>query len=405
MFVVLLAMLGYVLIGVPAHYHESQGGDFPYYVEMAEHPLGSTVPAPWRYRPVHPMLASVLIGAGLPVNAAFLALTFVFAVVSCALMAIYLRQLGLSTFAARAGALLFAVTAGGFVPLRRYFGYSDTITNTFILLVLMAVVSRRTARTAAALGVGTLVKETLLLYLPFALWRSWKQSAGGTTARSTRLGQLAAIAVPPLAAFVLLRVVIGPDPAGTSSVALSWSTQVAYWREAMIHGPARWVLWALAYSMGPVWLLAAIGARHNLRFLGGSALLLVPLLAPLARTTDTERALMLAFPVVFPLAAHALERVRHSRHAVAAAASAIVCAWVAQLTFGWSSTARWFGVSPKDVVFLALCLAPAAAVLLVRHQGAEPPLVWSGLPAADASSIDGKTSGVEGSTATAGHKH
>jgi hypothetical protein len=153
-------------------------------------------------------------------------------------------------------------------------------------------------------------------------------------------------------------------------LALSVEAQLDYWRTAMVHGWVRWLLWALAYSMGPLWLLAAWGAARNWPFLASSTLYLIPLLAPLLRTTDTERALMLSFPVVFPLAASVLDRHRGTAAGVVIAAIAIACQLGAQVTFEWAPTFRLGVVSPKDVVFLLLCLAPLAAVIAFRASGA-----------------------------------
>jgi hypothetical protein len=205
------------------------------------------------------------------------------------------------------------------------------------------------------LAVGTLAKESLLLLLPFL--------AARLHAVRVSLAVAGAVLAAPVAVFLLLRLMIGPDAAGTSSVALTWDAQVEYWRTAMVHGVGRWILWAFAYSMGPVWVLAAIAAPRQWTFVRSCALLLLPLLVPLLRTTDTERALMLAFPVVFPLAAHALQSLRESRHAVSLAALAIACTFAAQLTFDWSPEMRLGVVNAKDAVFVVLCLTPIAPLL------------------------------------------
>jgi hypothetical protein len=367
-----LALLGvlvaYLFAAIPGYFVDTQGGDYPFYVEMANDALGNAVPSPWRYRPLNPWLASWLIKAGASANAAFFTLTFIFAAASIVLLRIFLRQLSVSPFGARAGALLFAVSVGGYIPLRRYHGYPDALTNCLILVVLILVASRRSVATAIALAIGSLAKETMLLLVPFVGWRLHKASVPWQ--------RVVAVVATPIAVYFLLRVVI-PPVAGGTPIALTFSAQIEYWREAMVHGWVRWILWAIAYSMGPVWLLAAAGLRGNWRFLGSVSLYLLALLAPLIRTTDTERALMLSFPVVFALAAHALDQRRGHTSGVIVAAIAIACQLGAQLTYEWAPTFRFWVVSPKDIVFLALCVTPLAAIALT-HSTATPadPLSW-----------------------------
>jgi hypothetical protein len=280
-----------------------------------------------------------------------------------------LRQLGLSRFGARSGAVLFAVTVGAFIPLRRYYGYSDALTNTLILLVLVLTAARRHLATVASLCVGTLAKESLLLLLPF-LGRCWLAATGSWP-------RVAAVVAAPLAVFLLLRLTVPPDPSGASPVALTLQTQFDYWRTAMVHGPGRWVLWALAYSFGPVWLLAVLGIRGNLAFVRSMLLYALPVLVPLTRTTDTERALMLLFPLAIPLAASALDACRDHRLALPVAILAAICSWVAQLTFDWVPQARIGPATVKDIGFVLLSLLPAIAVFAcASRQSTTPSLRW-----------------------------
>jgi hypothetical protein len=270
-------------------------------------------------------------------------------------MRVYLQQLGLSLFASRSGALLFAASVGAYIPLRRYYGYTDALTNFFILLALILAAKRLHLATALALGVGTVAKESMLLLVPFLARRLIVPPGSWWTA--------ATVVAPPVAVFIALRLFVPPDPSGSAPVALTLSAQFDYWRTAMVHGAPRWVLWAFAYSLGPVWLLAAAAIRGNMPFIATMVLYAIPVLVPLTRTTDTERALMLLFPIAFPLAAHAIDRCDGNSRALWITALAVACTWVAQLTFDWIPQQRVGPVNAKDVTFLLLCLAPAAAVL------------------------------------------
>jgi hypothetical protein len=344
------SLLLYLFTATPEFFSESQGGDYPYYVQIAQAPFDNAVPSPWRYRLLNPLLAALLQSVGISTDAAFLTLTCVFAFVSCVLMRVYLRQIGASPFAACAGMLLFAVSVGGFVPMRRYYGYTDALTNAFTLLILASAAAERYGVTVAALAVGTVAKESTLLLLPFLVVSLW-------IARARRV-VLAALVLVPLLVFGALRWLVTPDGTGFAPVALTWEAQTEYWRAAMVHGVGRWVLWSFAYSLGPVWLLSAIGARRQWQFLTAQLLLLLPIVVPLLRTTDTERALMLAFPVAYPLAAFALDRWRDSRYRALVATCAMVCTWIAQLTFDWTQPMHFGPVNAKDLLFVSLCVLP-----------------------------------------------
>lgn len=363
---ILAGELTWMAATVPDFLSRAHGGDYPYYVQMAETPLTTAVPSPWRYRLLNPWLASLLARGGLSIDVAFLSLTAIFAFASSLAMRSFLRRLSLSPFAAGAGAILFAASIGGYVPLRRYYGYTDALTNFLMLLVLIAATAWRPAAIAALLGVSTVAKESLLLLLPFVVQR--------LRAAAVSWARVAAIVVAPLAVFVGLRLTVGS--AGESPLALAWETQVAYWRTAMVHGAARWMLWSFAYSMGPLWLLAALAAPRHPRFVVVGLWLIVPLIAPIVRTTDTERALLLAFPVVLPLAISLIDECRTRGAQVALAAIVCVASLAGQWTFEWADPPRIGPINAKDLVFAALCLAPAATALICRRPGARATLAW-----------------------------
>ena len=106
-------------------------------------------------------------------------------------------------------------------------------------------------------------------------------------------------------------------------------------------------------------------------------LLIAPLVLPLLRTTDTERVLMLTFPLVCPLAAAALARWKDPRQATAVAWLAIACAWLAQLTFGWRDPLPIGPARAKDLVFAALCVLPLVPGLVIpSHRRETVRLRW-----------------------------
>jgi hypothetical protein len=363
---VLAAIVVYLFQTVPDYLATAPGGDHPYYVEIARGGFDNHAAAPWRYRVLYPYLAALVRSTGASTSVSFFIVTLAFAFASCVLMRAFLRQLSVSTFAATAGALLFTVSVGAYVPLRRGYGYPDTVTNFFVLLALTCLAANRRAAVAAALGVGAFAKESMLLVVPFVAARLW--------AARERLVTIVAVLFPPILVFVVLRVVMAPVD-GSSSLALTWQAQVDYWKTAMVNGVARWILWSIAYSMGPVWLLAAIAVPRNWTFVRDFGWYVLPLVAPLVRTTDTERALMLSFPLVFALAANAIDGVGRARHRATIVALVTACVLGSQMTWDWSPTMRLGIVNAKDLVFLALSLTVLALVWRPSLD-ASPALAW-----------------------------
>jgi len=372
---VLLAFLfsevAYLVRFVPDYVARGHGGDYPLYVQMAEALLVNSVRSPWKFRLLNPLLASIPIRLGTSPEIAFLIVCFASAFGACLLMAMYLRQLALSEWSARAGALLFAASVGGLIPLRRYYGYPDATTNLVILAVLICAASQRAIATAISLGLAALAKESALLLLPFLALRMkvptvwWRR---------------AAVLGVPVIVFVLLHTLISSsDPPGSSPLGFTISEQFRYWDTAMVHGAGRWVLWAFAYSMGPLWLIAWLSGARNPLFIKSFAPFLLVLGVPLLRTTDTERVLMLCFPVVFPLVGRALDECGNSRRRSVVAVVTGICTLGAQLTFDWAPKATQFGVNPKDFVFLSLCVIPVGLVFVCRSMAPTliaAPLDW-----------------------------
>jgi hypothetical protein len=356
---ILLALgLALCVLTTPDYLAVAAGGDFPFYVQMAASPLANAAAPPWNLRILNPALASALIAAGVPVSLAFLTLTWLFALVSSTLMGIFLRQLMVSPLASRAGALLFAASAGGCALLRRNFGYPDALTNCGILAVLICVAAKRRGLLAWALTAAAFTKETVLLMLPWCAWqaRHWRP----------RLAVIALIALP-IGVWLMLRIALSSADA---PVAFTIGDQLAYWREAMTHGALRWILWSVVYSLGPIWLVALIAAPRNIAFIARFALFLAAVFVPLARTTDTDRALMLTFPVVIPLAACALDNCGARHRVLIASAITIACTLITQMSFAWSPAARIGPLNAKDLLVATVCLL-SAGVVMFYQQAAE----------------------------------
>jgi len=353
---------------VPDYFTMARGGDWGHYRMMAVSLVSNDAASPWKYRLLNPLLAGLLIRAGASPPVAFFALTCTFAMASCVMMGVFLRQLSLSPFAARVGAMLFAVSVGGYAPLRRVYTYPDALTNFLLLAVLWTVVAGRWQAMAAALACAAFAKENVLLLLPFLAvrMRAWRAPPAA-----------GAVLLVPVIIWIALRIWL-TSPGAEAPLAFSVEELQTYWKTAMVHGVVRWMLWAFAYSMGPLWLVALAAIPANRSFAAGFVLYAAALVAPLLFTTDTERVLMLLFPLVFPLVAWSLDDGEHTRARVAATIT-VFCTLAAQMTFDWASTLRLGIVNAKDLAFLTLCIVPLAATWPQIRAAARTrrPLEWS----------------------------
>ena len=257
---------------------------------MAETPLTTTVPSPWRYRLLNPWLASLLSRRALDRRRLSHAHD-VFAFASSLAMRTFLRRLSLSPFAAGAGASSSPRRSAAMCrsALLRLHRRADQLPDA---ARPDAATAWRPAVTAALLGVGTIAKESLLLLLPFVVERARAAAVDVDANRDGGAGAAGRVRV--------LRLIVGT--AGESPLALNWETQVAYWRTAMVHGAAAGFCGRSRTRWARCGCWRHWPRRGTWRFLGIGLWLIVPLIAPIVRTTDTERALLLAFPVVLPLA-------------------------------------------------------------------------------------------------------
>lgn len=341
-----------VLAQLAPNFHANGGGDYHQYSQMTRTPLNNTAAAPWCYRPLLPALAGGVARLGLPLPRAFLVVSALAALLSCVAFACLVRNLGFSPSGAILGGCLFAASCGGFGAIQHY-GYPDALTNLFLVLSFSLLYSGRPVGAAMVIAVGVVAKESLLLVVPAVIFLSRK---------ARRPVSAATLILCPLLAYVTLRVVI-PGGQGQSFFSASNMDGVAqYWKSSMRHGEIRWCLWALTYSLGPLWLLAALNGRAGRKHLWHLSAYLIMLVLPLALTTDTNRALCLAFPAVIPVALCGWERFRHSRRTYwTMGVVTITATFVCASTYYWTS--MW-----KYVFVPLLCVLPAAWMFVFRRQ-------------------------------------
>jgi hypothetical protein len=336
------------------------GGDYRHYARAAVAGNGS-VPAPWRYRVLFPRLAASVSAMGMPEPVAFLCVTVCASVLGCAAFGVLLEGVGFGVRGASLGVGMFAASCGGWVPVRGY-GYPDALANLFLICALLCLLRRRFVLAGGLIALGVVAKESLLLLVPL----------GALVAlRARGLREALILALLPMAAYTGVRCMVGRgiDEHGFLSVQ-NVDFVLGYWRTAMTDGPMRWLAWAAVYSLGPLWILAALNVRATKTFVLNMIPYAGTVLIPLVLTTDTDRVFCLLFPLVIPMAVYSAEGT-HGRRWGLFAASVVLAVVVCQATFTWRDPL-------KPMVVALLCSAPACLALARKDRSANRPVRAAG---------------------------
>lgn len=348
------ASLAFLYATLPDYFAYAAGGDSHEYARLAVSLGDCASPPPWKYRILFPALAGAVHQLGVPLPIAFLCVTWVAACLGCILCVRFLAALGFSAFSSAAGAALFAATCGGLLSMRGYM-MPDTLTYVFALGALICIVAGRPYRAMWIVSLAVLAKESALMILPTAFVfnrsiRSWRGLLG--------------MCALPLSVYAMVRVLLPAGQGFNYFSAENVGNVAAYWRGAMAHGAPRWILGELCYSLGPLWLLAAVYAPDAKQFLKLMVLYAIPLVLPLFLTADTDRALALFFPIVIPLAVCGVESLRRvdARRATAWAVALVLAAFVAQ-------SLHYVVSAWKYPVAAAACLLPGLAGAWARFRG------------------------------------
>jgi hypothetical protein len=342
---ILLALSLGALNHMSPHFRSSGGGDYLQYAMMVGSPLHNEAAAPWRYRPFLPALAGIAADSGMPLPRAFLLVSSLAAFASCIVFGYFVKRIGFSHGTAVLGTCLFAVSCGGFAAIRGY-GYPDALANLFLSL------SGRPLVAAAFATVGVFAKESLLLTVPTIVFLN---------RGARRFPGLAVVVICPVAAYLVIRNLI-PGGQGHSFFSIENVHMVTgYWESAMRHGAMRWCLWSLAYSLGPLWLLAAVNIRAGAGYLWHLSFYVPAVVLPLVLTTDTERALCLLFPATIPVALCGFERFRHRPRVFwTVSLVTVVCVFASSCTF--FCTSRW-----KYATVVLCFVAPLVVLFAFRR--------------------------------------
>ena len=282
---------------------EAAGGDYHRYETMMVQLWPNQTMPPWRYRIMYPLLARIphAMGASNPVSFFWVTMAACFA--SCLVFRRFLLLLGFGKEAALIGLLVFAATAGVVIPARQY-SYPDALMNLFTLIILVYILEKRILAIAVTMTLAVFAKDSIVMLLPLVfVW----------VPRSRQLKNIILLLVPPAIVFIALRLIFYTEVLHSYFSADNISILLGYWQIEMSKGPVRWVLGALAFSLGPLWLMAFLGIRGNRLFILKTLPYTILIFLPLAFTADTERALCMYAPIVIPLAMCPLQAAAQDR--------------------------------------------------------------------------------------------
>lgn len=165
-----------------------------------------------------------------------------------------------------------------------------------LILAMLAAEKRQRFAFAALVILGMFVKETTSIVLLYPLLMS-KPLRDRLT--------LSALALPGIAAYAIVRLVIDPVNIGFEYSATAWITNIG--RLIIPVDPGYWL--GIVLSFGFLWVFVAIGVRRGGLVPRRYAWFIVACFAaPVILTTDYERVIFLSFPVALAFALPPLER-------------------------------------------------------------------------------------------------
>jgi hypothetical protein len=288
--------------------HESgMSGDEPFYVRMAAHP-GGPHNFPYAYRVVVPWLVHVL-----PFSdaAAFKLLAWLGIAASAGALYALLREFEIRPRLAAALALGFALSPTLLVVLIRDGRSIDPASILVMVLGCLFIVRRQRLALALALLVGVGIRESSLFLIPlaYAVWA--RRPVDRDALRDTLL-----VGALPVVAYVLLRTSI--DALGRQYIpgysGPFLKARIDVLRDALSGGTLPVELRRLAYTYGPLWLVAPF-ALGSVRFARRGLVLVVLCLLSMTFAFDWGRIIFLAAPVFY--VAGALVAQHRARLAVA----------------------------------------------------------------------------------------
>jgi hypothetical protein len=275
----------------------SQGGDHLVYIEMAQEPFAAHEP-PYCYRLLVPAIARYL-----PFSPAvnFYLLTVLFLIGTGILFHLLLRDLGCNLFYSLLGVLLFYSLNWGAKFLLFDFWLTEAALFFFTVLSLILIIRGHKIWLVVALCLAVFCKEAALFLLPLIYTLRAKRVFDGPALLWAVL-----LSIVPIALFVMLRLTISSD---VSYNLLSLWNAIGIPR--LTEGLSGYIRGATVGTWGIVALVLPFFCGKRAR---GFALRSVPfLLLVLAQplfAINVDRLIVLAFPVVIPLAIDGLGNIQ-----------------------------------------------------------------------------------------------
>jgi hypothetical protein len=278
-------------------------GDDRIYEDIARHPLGVHT-FPFGYRLGLPALVHVL---PFDHTTSFVALALLFAGGAAAGAFLLMRELGVSRALGAALAILMCVSPPFLIVLIREGRNTDIATVFFMVIASWFAVRRQYRSLAVTLLVGVAFREAVLFVAPlaYALWASRPLDRRAAT-------RALLVAAPALAAYAAIRV--GIHTIGEAQVPGYGGSLLGERLQVIRSGLDQPFQQArrLFTVYGPLWLLAPLALR-DMSFARRGCVLVAAALVSMTFALDWGRMILLAAPVFYPAAAHALDRRRSWR--------------------------------------------------------------------------------------------
>ncbi len=288
-------MAALVVLSLLVRNEPTPRGDDLVYEHMAQAPL-ATHAFPFAYRIAIPWLVHVLpFGHTL----SFRALAWLCSGAAGALLYVLLRRVGARPRLAAALGIALVVSPPLLVASLRQGRNPDPMTLLVVVAGTLCIVERRVAALAVTMALGAANRESALFLGPFAyaFWaeRPWDATAARRVLTAT---------LPAAALFVTLRFAI---PTVGREQVIGYGSALGGRVDVVRAGLADIVVQArrIFVVFGPLWLLAPLALR-DLRLARRGLVLLLLCLGAMTFALDWARILLIAAPVVYPAAAHAM---------------------------------------------------------------------------------------------------
>jgi hypothetical protein len=279
-------------------------GDEPFYVRMATHPGGPHT-FPYAYRVAVPWLVHAL---PFSQGTSFRVQAWLAMAASGAALYALLRHFLIDVRLAVALVIGFVLSPTLLIVLMRNGRSIDPASTLAMTLGCLFIVRRQKLGLAATVLVGAAVKETTLFLIPFA-YAMWAERP----LDRDPLRDVASVSVLPIVAYVALRTSVSAVGSQyTPGIAGSFlKTRFDVLKQAVSGTELR----RLAYTYGPLWLVAPFALR-DLRFARRGLALVALCLAAMTVSFDASRIIFLAAPVFYVASASVLRQGRRLAVAV-----------------------------------------------------------------------------------------